>query len=288
MKTLKYRSAFAGLMVATLSVFLFTACEKESDGEPIPPKSRLEKFLRLTFSSGSTSTSTSSTSSGTFTGGGGSLTYTPPTGGSNASFTSTESDGPAYTDPKSRGNTFSVNSSFGEGGGSFSIDGKEYKLALAFCSDAIFGPVGFSVGDTASESKLFVGIATNDGELDFSGLGDAGNADQSGNFPIDALVYVWSFGGSSDIGSFDSFENDDRLRGSFVFVVDYPETYDPDQMGDPWKFYFATSGSASFDGDNVLLAGVELQEIDLNNDGKKGKTVDLLADFSCIAAPEEE
>lgn len=64
MKTMKYRSVFGTLCVAALSVFLFTACEKESDsvnGSPTKAD-RLSKFKSLVFSGSGTGGATSSTS----------------------------------------------------------------------------------------------------------------------------------------------------------------------------------------------------------------------------------
>ena len=283
MKTLKYRSAFAGLMVAALSVFLFTACEKDSDGgEPASKPSVVDKFQRLTFNSGSTSTSTSSTSSGTFTGGGGSISYTPPGGGSNSTFTPAESDGPAFTDPMAKGNSFDVNGALGFGGGTITVDGDDIDLIFGLCADSdIFD--SWSLADT-NNVKAFIGIG---GEFDsddpaeiFGGDDNTGPADLG----VEIFFYIFSYNGGSELGSFDLFEGNNGKPGKTAFIL--AVTFGEDENGSPTTYnWFATAGSATFAGDNVFLSGVELTM--LASGGLGDETVSLSGNLSCFQVPED-
>ena len=223
---MKYRSAFAGICVAALSVFLFTACEKDSDGDGPAKPDRISKFERLTFSSGSSSTSTSSTSSGTFTGGGGNISYAPPGSGTEGTFTSADPEGPAFTDPQSTGNSFDIRgASFGQGGGTITIDGETTDLAYAFCANTdLFDLFDFDGDDGDNEDlNIFIGIG---GDLDLSQIESGGDSSEN---PIDLLVYVFSYGGGSDIGDFGDFEDGEDLDGvAFILVVTFDDNGDGD------------------------------------------------------------
>jgi len=270
MKTLKYRSAFVGIMAATLSVFLFTACEKESDSEPAQERSRIEKFSRLSFT-----TESSSGSGGSYTGNNGSVTYTQP-GASNSSFSGAEGSQPSFTDPRSRGNSFAVSSPFSFGGGSVNIDGTDFPLSIAICANEdLFDIFEFEEGEEneGPEFDLFIGVA---GDFEFG-------PDQE-ELPLDLLVYAISYNGGSQLGSYESFENDDEIgEAAFVIVVEYSGN-----EGEP-NFWFGTDGAVSFSGPDVLLAGVELSKVDLESamGGLTRETVSMTGDLSCVEAPEE-
>lgn len=277
MKTLKYRSAFAGLMVAALSVFLFTACEKDSDGDaPASKPSVLEKFQRLTFNSGSTSTSTSSTSSGTFTGGGGSISYTPPSGG-NSTFTSAEDQGPAFTDPMTKGNSFDITGGLGVGGGSITVDGEKIDLLFGLCADEDFTG-GFSLPDT-NNVKLFLGIG---GDFDSDDPSEifAGQSSNPADAGVEIFFYIFSYNGGSDLGSFDLFEGNDGEvdKAAFILAV----TFGKDENGDPTSdTWFGTKGSATFAGSQVFLSGVEMTK--LGNMGLGDETASLSGNLTCAS-----
>lgn len=282
MKVLKYRSALAGVCVAALSVFLFTACEKESDATGIDePVSKFEKFKRLTFSSGSTSTSTSSTSSGTFSGGGGSISFSGNGDGDNQ-FADAEASGPDFTDPQSTDIEFAVNEGLPNltGGGSISIDGEDYDVLFGFCANSDITSQ-WSLRDT-NNVQVFVGIV---GDKDKLSLDNIGNAlSDPNNSPIEFFIYAFSYNGGSNIGGFELFENSDAGDiGTAAFVM--AVSFGKDENGDPMTYsWFGTSGNVNFSGNQVLMSGVELSMLE---QGKlSNEKVDVEANIECVQAEE--
>lgn len=275
MKTMKYRSILATITAVALSVFLFTSCEKESDNPGSSNGDRLEKFKRLQFSTASTSSTTNS-GSGTFVGNGNNVSFVS-TDGPKANFTPASSgNSNGFTDPKSTGTSFIVDQSFGFGGGSVTIDGKEIDLDFAFCAEADFLGV-FNSNDTTeneNELNLFVGISG-----DFS-------LDSSSSDGIDLILYVFSYNGGSEIGNFLDFESGEFDEGAFVIAVAYEE----DEQGNREQIlYFGTEGSVIFDGSNVLLSTVEMMKVEEGNDGHSlgSETATLDAALECITYEEE-
>jgi hypothetical protein len=270
MKTLKYRSAFVGIFAATLSVFLFTACEKDTDNYGVQNENRLEKFKRLTFSSGSTSSSTSSTSSGTFTGSGGNISYTPPSGGGNT-FAPTSGGGNGFTDPMSNSNSFSVGSALTSGGGTVTLDGKSYELDFGLCVDSdLFGIAEGPSGENL-ELEAFIGVS---GDFDISMVGD----DESDDFGFDLLFYAFSYNGGSQIGDFDSFEGNGEIgKAAFVIAVKFAPGEDEDGT-----LYFATEGSINFSGSNVVASSLKMAKVNEDQMGNSlGKLVRASAFLEC-------
>lgn len=288
MKTMKYRSIFAAFTAVALSVFLFTSCEKESDGEA-ERGNRLEKFKRLQFSTGSASSSTNS-GSGTFIGNGSNISYVPPGGAGSAQFAPAPSgNANGFTNPNSTGTNFVVDRSFGEGGGSVTIDGERYDMDFAFCAEADF--LGFfdNGSDSSSsgngdgpELNLFVGIA---GEFSFDGA-DSSSSDGPG---LDLVLYAFSYNGGQQISSFDTFEGDlgKRFKGAFIIAVAFGEN---EQGETEEAFYFATGGSLAFSGSEVLMSGVTMTKVEIGSEsnGLTGETANLAANLTCVQAPIEE
>lgn len=271
MKTLKYRSAFVGIFAATLSVFLFTACEKDTDNYGVQNESRLEKFKRLTFSSGSTSSSTSSTSSGTFTGSGGNISYTPPSGGGNT-FAPTSGGGNGFTDPMSSSKSFSVSSPFSLGGGSVTLDGKTYQLNFGLCADSdLFGTVEGPRGENL-EVEAFIGIS---GDFDINS-----STNDTTDFDFDLLFYAFSFNGGSKIGGFNDFEgNGNGELGKVAFVIAAKFGPEADEDG---TLYFATEGSINFSGSTVTASSLKMAEITETDMGEElGRLVRASALLQC-------
>jgi len=289
MKTMKYRSIFAAFTAVALSVFLFTSCEKESDGEA-EKSNRIEKFKRLQFSTGSASSSTNS-GSGTFIGNGSNISYVPPGNASSAQFAPAPSgNANGFTNPNSTGTNFVVDRSFGEGGGTVTIDGERYDMDFAFCAEADF--LGFFDDEEDSTSSgsgdgpdvnIFVGIA---GEFSF----DSDSSSSDGP-ELDLVLYAFSYNGGQNISGFDTFEGDlsSRFKGAFIIAVAYEEN----EFGDSEAvFYFATQGSLAFSGSEVLMSGVRMTKVDMGSNGDanglSGDMVNLAANLTCVQAPLEE
>jgi|SRR5690554_468011 len=251
MKTLKYRSIVGALGVAVLSVFLFTACEKESEGIPKKPD-RLSKFKALTFT-GETASATSSAGTGTFTGtGSNNITFVPPGDDDNLLFAPALEDGQAFTDPRATGSGFSIASGFTLGGGTVTFEGKSYTIAFGICASSdMFGFTedidGSSNQGTNDDLDMFIGIA---GDFNF----EDENADIED--PSALLLYAFSYNGGSSIGGFNDFENGTVDNKAFVIAVKFDE--DINNVG----LYFATSGTVNFSGANVTMSGVKMAKVE--------------------------
>tara|TARA_B100000965_G_C19590878_1_gene757921 strand:- start:484 stop:1314 length:831 start_codon:yes stop_codon:yes gene_type:complete len=275
MKTLKYRSAFASIAVAALSVFLFTACEKDTDS-PVQEKEsdRLAKFSRLVFSG---ATSATESGGGTFSGGGGSINFSAAggggatfaeAGGEAQVFASIEGNGQVFTDPMSTGPVFGISGLLGTGGGSFTVNGETEDLIFGYCASQ---PVGgnTSLPDSTSDVKVFVGIA-----------GDWLNESNDLTF-----IYVISYNNSTKIGSF--YDYNDWIIGTpldaYVVVVRFEE----DEMGQSQQYtYFGTEGNISFGSSSVSISNATLVKIE--NDDLTQDEVDFSAEFDCIEYNEPE
>lgn len=275
MKTLKYRSAFAGIMVAALSVFLFTACEKESDSPAAPQNSKLEKFKRLTFSGGN-STSTTSTSSGTFTGGGGSVSFSGAGDGMNNSQFAPAPSGNSvsFTDPGATGNSFNI-SSLGLGGGTVTFNGTSYNVALGICvSDGSFVPVGSDSTQRGQEPNIrgFIGIA---GDIDVDAF--VRGEDEAEDLGAELTIFVFSYNGGTSIADIDELDGDNP-RGAFVFVG---KTVSGPNGDKDVELYFATRGSVSFSDGSVVMSGVRMEGLDLS-EGNTLSTATMSALIECV------
>ena len=274
MKTMKYRSILATITAVALSVFLFTSCEKESDNPGSSNGDRLEKFKRLQFSTASTSSTTNS-GSGTFVGNGNNVSFVS-TDGPKANFTPASSgNSNGFTNPRSTGSSFIVDQSFGFGGGTVNLDGKDIELDFAFCADAdIFGSAG-AFEDSTKELNVFIGIS-----------GDFVNASE-GTDALDLILYVFSYNGGSEIGNFLDFTEGDFDEGAFVIAASNEE----DEQGKKkLVLYFATEGSVIFDNGSVLLSSVELLKIEEGQDGNSlsSETATLDAELECATYDDEE
>jgi hypothetical protein len=283
MKTLKYRSAIATITVAALSVFLFTACEKESDSPNAGNADRLSKFKRLTFSTGS-ATATTNSGSGTFIGGG-SLTFTPPSDGGNTFSAakaddvtfSSGSDDRMFTDPRSTGPAFGISTSFGTGGGDFTVDGSNFDLEFGLCAESNFLGFGLTPGEDTSGNtetlKVFIGI---DGEFDETIANDT-----SGSVPIDHIVYILSYGESTTIAPYFAFDEGNLSGHAFGFLIQFDE-------GSEGTIYWLTDGDINISGEGVSISNGALGIFD-SNDGIVGQeNIPFSADFECISYSEEE
>ncbi|MEX2379352.1 MAG: hypothetical protein WD530_01305 [Vicingaceae bacterium] len=247
MKTLKYRSVLGALATAALSVFLFTACEKESDGYNTPQKpDRLSKFKSLTYTVNSSTVNNSA--SGTFIGNKSNITFTAPgaSGNSEVQFTQASGNDNGFTDPMSTESSFVISNGFTLGGGTVSIDGKSYEIDLGFCASSDF--FGLNEGEFGEETEgleLFIGISGNFDFDEFEG--------DTAEMPFDMLLFAFSINGGNNIGSFHDFESGDINSGAFVtaFVFNENEA----------KYYFSTAGSVDFAGTNVSLSNVQMTEL---------------------------
>lgn len=284
MKTMKYRSIFAAFTAVALSVFLFTSCEKESGDAEIYKPNRLEKFKRLKFTSGSASTSTNS-GTGTFIGNGSSsISYVPPGDGGSAQFAPVSAgNNNGFTNPNSAGPNFVVERSFGQGGGSVTIDGDRYDMDFAFCAEADFFGFFGDEGDSTSNDgdgpdlNMFIGIA---GNFSFDSLSNS-------DLGLDLILYVFSYNGGATVGTFDDFEDDlsDNFKGAFIIGVAFEE----DENGDKQEaFYFGTQGSVAFAGEEVLMSGVKLAKVELgsNSNSLTNEEVNMSADLTCVGVPD--
>lgn len=275
MKTLKYRSVLSTLMVATLSVFLFTSCEKESDGPSNTNQAdRLEKFKRLRF------TAQNAGNSGSYVGSNGNVTYVKTTGGG-STFTQTTGTTSNFTDPSSTGTSFSVSTSFGAGGGSVTLDGEQYDMDFGFCASADFlDAIPDNSDDSSSTDSddsdvnldLFIGIS---GDFDL-GSSDEADAEDLG---LDLILYTFSYNGATEIGDFDDFGEDELDDLAFVIAV----TYDDSGSDVDAKFYFATEGSVNFAGTEVILNNVKMAVVDLDESELEDMLVDMRANLECVS-----
>ncbi len=269
MKTLKYRSIFTGLTAVAMSVFLFTACEKDTDSpsDSASQGDRLEKFSRLTFSGTSSSTNSGS---GTFIGGSSNVSFVSPGGGSlnfvEASASSSSfahvSSGSVFTDPRSTGPAFGISGTLGLGGGTFTANGETYELDFGYCASQ---PIGgnTSLPDTTGNVKIFVGI---------EGAWQDSNAEQDLTF-----IYIISYDDATEIASFEEYNGDGFVGGAFIVVVRFED--DGGQVEQ--STYFGTEGSISFSGSNVDVTGAKLQKV-VNNDLDPMEEVDFSADIECV------
>lgn len=248
MKNLKYRSVLGAIATVTLSVFLFTSCEKESEGTPTKPD-RLSKFKSLVYSGGSAST-TANSGSGTFLGNNSNITFTTPggAGSSETQFAPAAGNDNGFTDPTSTESSFVISNGFTLGGGTFSLGGKSYDIDLGFCASSdIFDFAPGQGGSENEELDAFIGVS---GNFDLTNVDDT-----TGELPFNVILYVFSFNGGSSIGDFVNFENGDVDDGAFVLVAEFDDEYED------VKLYFSTSGSVSFAGSNVTLSNVQMAEV---------------------------
>lgn len=272
MKNLKYRSIFGALATAALSVFLFTACEKESDGYGTPQKpDRLSKFKALTYT-GSNSTTTSNTGSGTFLGNNSNISFVPPGGatGSETQFAPASGNDNGFTDPMSTESSFVISNGFSFGGGTVSLGGKSYTIDLGFCASSdVFGFSPGQGGSSNEELDVFIGVS---GNFDIGQL-----EDDSEEFPVDLILYVFSYNGGKSIGSFTDFEGGEAGNGAFVIAVEF------DKVHQDGKLYFSTSGSVDFAGSSVTLSSIQMAEIleSIEGDELGNKSVPLQAFLEC-------
>jgi hypothetical protein len=278
MKTLKYRSVLGVLTTAALSVFLFTACEKESDNTPTKPD-RLSKFKSLVYSGGSAST-TANSGSGTFLGNNSNITFIPPggAGSSEVEFAPAAGNDNGFTDPMSTESSFVISNGFTLGGGTVTLGNRTYDIDLGFCASSdIFGYAPGQGGNENESLDAFIGI---------SGDFDIGNVDDTTNeMPFNMILYVFSFNGGSSIGDFINFENGDVESGAFVLAAEFDDQYED------VKLYFSTSGSVDFAGSNVTLSGISMVEVFDSMQGNElgNETVSLQAFLECGSFdPEEE
>lgn len=271
MKTLKYRSVLGALATAVLSVFLFTACEKESDGYSTPQKpDRLSKFKSLTYT-GSNSTTTSNTGSGTFLGNNSNITFTPPggAGSSEAQFAPAGESDNSFTDPMSTESSFVISNGITFGSGTVSLDGVSYDIDLGFCASSdIFGITPGEGGSETEGLDVFIGVS---GDFNLEEL------DDTTEMPFNLLLFVLSYNGGSNIGSFDDFEMGEANNGAFVVAAKFDGDFE-----DGVKLYFSTSGTVDFAGSNVTLSSISMAEVlESRNDFDLGNTVPLQGFLEC-------
>jgi hypothetical protein len=285
MKRMKYRSVFA---LAGLSVFLFTACEKETDN-PIIGKEKqeydvLEKFKRITFTSGSSTSSTNS-GTGTFSSGSGSITFSNPSDNKGGVyFSSLEPQSPNFsgssitttnfTNPLDDGTDRFVikgSRSDGTGGGSFTVDGESFDLDFGYCASQAVG--GNTDLPDSSSVRVFVGIQ-----------GPFDNSDEEQDLKF---IYVISFNDATTISSFDSYYNyipDSMQLGAYVVYVKIDEM---DNNQQAVYTYFGTSGSIGFNGNSVELTNVRVEEV-INGEIFEEYSLSLSAKFECVDYEEHD
>lgn len=142
-------------------------------------------------------------------------------------------------------NQFVVGTSLFQGGGSVNFGSKTYELNLALCASSdIFGENGRNNDDL----QVFIGVS---GDFSFDALGN-----DEDDLPIDFLLYVFSYNGSSKIGSFDLFDDGSPENSAFVLAVEYGDDHDEDGT-----LYFAKSGSVDFSGEVVTLSSVKMAKV---------------------------
>lgn len=277
MKTLKYRSIFTGITAVAMSVFLFTACEKDTDAELVsaPQGDRLEKFSRLTFSG---TTSSTNSGSGTFIGNSGSFNFTSADGGglsfaeagaSSNAFSNIES-GNVFTDPMSFGPSFGISGNLGLGGGTATFNGESRDFLFGYCASQ---PIGgnTTLPDTVSDVNIFVGI-----------IGDWQDPDASDV----SFLYVISYDGSSTIGDFGSYSEYDPSVDdleSYVILVNFED----DNGTTVQKTWFGTEGDINFGENTVDITNATLVEV-LNGDLNTSNTADFSANIECVSYNESE
>ncbi|MAY83926.1 MAG: hypothetical protein CMP59_07315 [Flavobacteriales bacterium] len=254
-------------MAATLSVFLFTACEKESDSPtPNSPSkaSKFDKFKSLAFSDANGSGPSSSGVSGS------NINFTQA-GASNNDFVSPSAGGAAFTNPQSTGSSFIVPNSFQAGGGTIQFGNKSLNVAFGLCASTdIFGESGVEEG---ADFDAFIGIAGEN--LSFDGL-VGGDLEDAG---VELILYVFSFNGGTAIGDLEDFDSDNP-RAAFVMAFEL----DGGDLGQEFGegLYFGTSGSVSFGGSNVAVTNVNMVELteddELGDSSKK-----LSAALTCVS-----
>gem|GEM_PF-1388253 len=292
MKTMKYRSISALAVATMLSVFLFTSCEKESDGDfgnyDEAPANRLEKFKRLKFSGSSAEGSTTdSQGSGTFIGNGNNVSYTGAESTGNSQFVpeNPEDAERGFTDPMSSGPEFAVFNPFSAGGGSLTIDGEDFDLDFGFCAESdvlqIFGGSDSSNQggeDSPANLQLFIGVS---GDFDPSKVGE-------NDLGVDLIFYAFSYNGATKIGDFTDFEGEDDPENlAFVIAVKFGKN----EMGEPsGDFFFATEGSINFAGSEVIINGAKMAKVEFGEQGMDNslgsKLVDLSASLECVSADD--
>ena len=149
-------------------------------------------------------------------------------------------------------------------------------MGFAFCAEADFMNI-FDGGDSTDNKpdlNLFIGIAG-----DFTGA-------SAGTDALDLILYVFSYNGGTEIGSFGDFESGDFDQGAFVIAVGFE---DDGQGSRNQVLYFGTDGSVIFDGGSVLLSTVDLLKVEEGDDGKSlgSETSTLDAALDCITFEEE-
>lgn len=272
MKNLKYRSVLGAIATVTLSVFLFTSCEKESEGTPTKPD-RLSKFKSLVYSGGSASTTVNS-GSGTFLGNNSNITFTAPGGSANSEtqFAPAAENDNGFTDPMSTESSFVISNGFTLGGGTVTLGNRTYDIDLGFCASSdIFGYAPGQGGNESESLDAFIGIS---GDFDLDNLEE----DTTNEMPFNMILYVFSFNGGSNIGDFTDFEGGEVDKGAFVLAAEFDDQYEE------VKLYFSTAGSVDFAGSNVTLSGISMVEVfDSMQGGNElgNETVPLQAFLEC-------
>lgn len=260
MKNLKYSSVIPAFAAVILSVFLFTACEKDTAVNPQSNKGDIiEKFKRLKFQ---TVTKTKGNSSGS---------YASP-GDGNANFVTPNSSGPSFssvdagsnnqfTDPMSSANTFAVNGNFGFGGGSFTLNGEKIDIAVGFCGTDIFGELGLSE-EELDEVDIFIGVA---GDFDIESNSEG---------EIEYLVYAISYNGGTELSNLDEIDENNMDGLAFVMIMEFNENN--------FKAYLSTGGSIAFSDTYMTLSNVSL----VDEEGMDAGSMD--AAFECVNYEFEE
>jgi hypothetical protein len=228
-------------LLMSLSVFLFTSCEKETDTiSASENKNIVEKFKRLKFQTVPISNGGTTGNFVGFTGGG--LNFLPPNHSGPIQFASTTGSKGLFTDPFSSAQIFGVNEMFGQGGGSFTLNGKKVALNFGFCGQDFFGTLDNSFkDDDLDKLDVFIGVA---GDFAF---------DDTGSSPgIDYLLYAISYNGGTKLSSLYDLNKNEKLKDlAFVLLIEFMNE-------DNAKVYFSKSGNITFSGSQLTLSDISL------------------------------
>jgi len=247
-----YHKLAKGSLIALASLFIFSACEKDSVNKGAVTDNSVEKKLlnearknasfvvsqhMRNYSADASFNFSSPDGGNTYTNGSGSVSYSDSYSG--ASFSS------------------SINLNFG-GSGAIEVGGESHVFDFVICGDV---STMFSDGNYNDEINytIYYGISG-----DFN---DPEDASISGIFNF--IAYEEEFDGTIELGEDASEENSDIAQLFFAEFKDeagFEEAFSVDGEGDGIKMYLAIDGDANVSSSSLSFSNVKMLEIDFDGD----------------------
>lgn len=246
-----YNKLAKGSLIALASLFIFSACEKETVNNGAITDNTVEKKLlnearknasfvvsqhMRNFSADASFNFSNPNSGNTFTNGSGSVSYSDSYTG--ASFSS------------------SINLNFG-GSGAIEVDGESHVFDFVICGD-IIGEANYGGGTEEFNYTIYYGISG-----DFN---SPENASISSLFYF--VAYEEDFDGTIDLGEDASEENPNLAWMTFAEFEEDVSAEDAfvSEAGDGVRLFFATNGEANVSSSSLNFTNVEMQKIDFDGD----------------------